>query len=134
MRRLVAHSILLLALTFCAGSFTKAQDTLTGAFEGNVTDSQTGAPLKGADVEISNQQTGIVFKLKTDYRGHFYQGVLGPANYAVRVSMPGYQTREVVQRLKITYTGEVVPIPVALDPSPATPPPAGSTSSPSAAT
>ena len=40
--------------------------------------------------------------------------------------MPGYQTKEVFQRLRITYTGEVVPIPVALDPVPAGATPAAS--------
>ena len=50
-----------------------AQDTVTGAFEGTVTDSQTGALLKGADVEITNQQTGLTIKSQTDNRGRFYQ-------------------------------------------------------------
>ena len=97
----------------------QAQDTVTGAFEGIVSDSQTGVALKGATVEIVNQQTGLTFRLQTDYRGSFFQGLLLPGIYIVRVAMPGYQTKEVFQRLRITYTGEVVPIPVALDPIPA---------------
>ncbi|HZI87656.1 MAG TPA: TonB-dependent receptor [Pyrinomonadaceae bacterium] len=84
-----------------------------------MSDSQTGVALKGARVEIINQQTGLTFSLQTDYRGGFFQGLLLPGIYVVRVSMPGYQTKEVFQRLRITYTGEVVPIPVALDPVPA---------------
>src|SRR5688572_13736668 len=104
-----------LSLIFSA-SIARAQDTVTGAFEGIVSDSQTGVALKGARVEIINQQTGLTFSLQTDYRGGFFQGLLLPGIYVVRVSMPGYQTKEVFQRLRITYTGEVVPIPVALDP------------------
>jgi hypothetical protein len=104
-----------------------AQDTVTGAFEGTVSDSQTGAALKGATVEIVNQQTQLVFSLVTDFRGRFYQGLLLPGVYLVRVSMPGYQTKEVPQRLRITYTGEVVPVPVALDPVNATAPSAAPT-------
>ena len=96
-----------------------AQDTVTGAFEGIVSDSQTGAPLKGAAVQIINEQTGLTASLLTDYRGRFYQGLLRPGTYRVRVALSGYKTREVLQRLKITYTGEVVPVPVALDPLPA---------------
>ncbi len=96
-----------------------AQDTVTGAFEGIVSDSQSGVALKGAAVEITNQETGVKFNLRTDYRGSFFQGLLLPGIYIVRVSMPGYETREVPQRLRITYTGEVVPVPVALDPLPA---------------
>jgi hypothetical protein len=101
---------------------------VTGAFEGIVSDSQTGAPLKGAAVEIINEQTRLTARLQTDYRGRFYQGLLLPGIYRVRVAMPGYQTREVSQRLKITYPGEVVPVPVALDP--VAPPPPGTTATP----
>jgi len=103
---------------------TRAQDTVTGAFEGTISNSQTGAALKGALVEIINQQTGVVISLRTDHRGEFFQGLLIPGIYRIRVSIAGYQTKEVIQRLKITYTGEVVPVPVALDPAPAVPPPA----------
>ncbi|MFN2578957.1 MAG: TonB-dependent receptor domain-containing protein [Pyrinomonadaceae bacterium] len=100
-----------------------AQDTVTGAFEGTISDSQTGAALKGAFVEIINQQTGVTISLRTDFRGRFFQGLLIPGIYRIRVSSDGYQTKEVTQHLKITYTGEVIPVPVALDPAPAVPPP-----------
>jgi hypothetical protein len=43
-----------------------AQDTVTGAFEGTVSNSKTGAPIKDADVQIINQQTGIAISLRTD--------------------------------------------------------------------
>lgn len=103
---------------------SRGQDTVTGAFEGTVSNSQTGDVLKGALVEIINEQTGVAINLHSDYRGRFYQGLLIPGVYRVRVSTAGYQTREVLQRLKITYTGEVVPVPVALDPVSALPTPA----------
>ena len=96
----------------------KAQDTVTGAFQGIVTDSQTGDPLKDAVVEIINQQTLVSISLKTDYRGRFFQGLLLPGTYIVRVSMAGYLPKAVLQPLRITYAGEVVPVPVALDQTP----------------
>jgi len=114
---------------FVFPSDIKAQDTVTGAFEGIVSDSQTGKALQGASVEITNQQTGVKFNLRTDYRGSFFQGLLLPGIYIVKVSMPGYETREVPQRLRITYTGEVVPVPVALDPAPTGPAPSTATTS-----
>src|SRR3990172_7791144 len=120
LKRLLLLTIMTVALSVAA----KAQDTVTGAFEGIVTDSQTGAALKSAEVEIINQQTGLVFNLRTDSRGRFFQGLLLPGLYTVRVAMRGYQTKEVSQRLRITYTGEVVPVPVALDPAPASGTPA----------
>src|SRR5256712_2635376 len=107
-------------LVMTKGAF--AQDTVTGAFEGTVTDSQTGALLKGADVEITNQQTGLTIKSQTDNRGRFYQGLLLPGIYRIRVALANYQTHEHLQLLKITYTGEVVPVPVSLEPAaPGTP-------------
>ena len=63
---------------FVFASDVKAQDTVTGAFEGIVSDSQTGKALQGASVEITNQQTGVKFNLRTDYRGSFFQGLLLP--------------------------------------------------------
>ncbi|HEX3279943.1 MAG TPA: carboxypeptidase-like regulatory domain-containing protein [Pyrinomonadaceae bacterium] len=122
-KKWLSLGLLLMLSAFLAGTATPvvAQDTVTGAFEGVVSDSQTGAALKGALVEIVNPQTGLVYSLRTDYRGRFYQGLLLPGVYTVRVSMSGYQTKEVPQRLRITYTGEVVPVPVALDPVVAVP-------------
>jgi hypothetical protein len=99
-----------------------AQDTVTGAFEGTVTNSQTGAIITGAAVQIVNQQTGQLVPKTSDARGRFYAGLLAPGVYVIRVSAAGYQTREVRQRLFITRTGEVVPVPVALDPAPAVAP------------
>jgi hypothetical protein len=123
--RVVPLLLTSLVIAFAATPLN-AQDTVTGAFEGIVSDSQTGAALKGALVEIINQQTGVAITLRTDYRGRFYQGLLIPGVYRIRVSTVGYETREVLQRLKITYTGEVVPVPVALDPASATPAPVSS--------
>lgn len=113
--------ILIFAILFFAfyAVFTRlvaAQDTVTGAFEGTVTNSQTGAAIAQADVQIINQQTGLTIPKITDSRGRFYQGLLAPGTYTIRVSAPGFQTKEVQQRLFITRTGEVVPVPVSLDP------------------
>ena len=95
-----------------------AQDTVTGAFEGTVTHSETGSIIAGASVQIINQQTGQAIPKTSDSRGRFYAGLLAPGIYLIRVSAQGFQTREVRQRLFITRTGEVVPVPVALDPAP----------------
>jgi hypothetical protein len=72
----------------------------------------------------------LAFKLTTDFRGSFFQGLLLPGMYTIRVSMPGYETKSVLQRLRITYTGEVVPVPVALDPAVAVSPTASATPAP----
>jgi len=107
----------LLVLCVFAG-MSRAQDTVTGAFEGMVTNSQTGEAVAGASVQIINQQTKQAIPKTSDTRGRFYQGLLSPGIYLIRVSATGFQTKEVRQRLFITRTGEVVPVPVALDPAP----------------
>jgi hypothetical protein len=95
---------------------THAQNTVTGAFEGVVSNSQTGAPISGASVQFTNQLSGIPLTKITDERGHFYQGLLAPGNYRIRISAPGFQTREVEQRLLATLPNGVVPLPVPLTP------------------
>src|SRR5205085_12349718 len=95
---------------------TRAQETVTGGFEGTVTDTQTGGAMPGATVEVIDQQTGLTFRLGLDARGRFYQGLLAPGIYLIRVSHAGYSTAEVLQRLLITRAGEVVPVPVGLEP------------------
>jgi hypothetical protein len=95
----------------------KAQDQITGAFEGTVKNSQTGVPIVGAEARITNQKSGIVYVQRTDARGVFYQGHLAPGIYRIVVSMNGYETRAAEQRLDIGFPGEVVPVPVTLEPT-----------------
>jgi hypothetical protein len=93
-----------------------AQDTVTGAFEGTVTNSQTGAPIAGASVQFINQLSEVPIAKRSDAQGRFYQGLLPPGTYTIRVSAPGFKTREVEQRLLATRPNQVVPVPVILDP------------------
>src|SRR3989442_7522193 len=131
--RATATLLLLIVSVLLTAKGTNAQDTVTGAFEGTVTDN-LGTLLKGADVEITNQQTGLKINLHTDNRGRFYQGLLLPGVYKIRVALAGYQTHEHLQLLKITYTGEVVPVPVSLEPAaPGTPAVTTTTSPPTPA-
>ncbi|HEV7903868.1 MAG TPA: carboxypeptidase-like regulatory domain-containing protein [Pyrinomonadaceae bacterium] len=123
--RILLSTSLALGLLFASlparTTTARAQDTVTGAFEGTVTNSETGAAISGATVQIINQQTNQIVPKTSDARGRFYAGLLAPGVYLIRVSATGFQTREVRQRLYITRTGEVVPVPVALDPAPPVP-------------
>src|ERR1041384_603232 len=116
--RLVCVVLLCMALDLSA----RAQDTVTGAFEGTVTNSQTQARIVGALVEITNQATGISIRRRTDLQGRFYQGLLPPGIYTIRVSAPGLIAQEREQRLFTTSPNQVVPIPFILDPEPVAPP------------
>src|SRR5579885_1893262 len=101
-----------------------AQDTVTGAFEGTGTDSRTGQPIARARIEFINQQTGVTLTKLSDSQGRFYQGLLPPRTYTLRARAQGYAQGETVQRLLGMRTGEVVPVPIVLDPATATPTPA----------
>jgi hypothetical protein len=118
---------LFLALPF-APRASFAQDTVTGAFEGTVTDGLTGRPIARARVEFVNQQTGVTVSKLSDSQGRFFQALLPPGTYTIRATATGFEPGETVQRLIGMRTGEVVPVPITLDPTPsATPTPTPNT-------
>ncbi|MBV9957838.1 MAG: carboxypeptidase regulatory-like domain-containing protein, partial [Acidobacteria bacterium] len=114
-----ARCFLLSALAFLTLYFAtpqaKAQDTVTGAFEGTVRNDQ-GAPIAGASIQFINQLTGVPIARRSDAEGRFYQGLLPPGVYTIRVSAQGYRTQEVELRLVATLKNQVVPVPVILSP------------------
>ncbi|MDT5270285.1 MAG: hypothetical protein QOH49_2471 [Acidobacteriota bacterium] len=130
--RLVAVALTFVVATYGVRVTSAAQDTLTGAFEGTVTDGATGRPIARARVEFVNQQTGVSVSKLSDSQGRFFQGLLSPGTYTIRATATGFEPGETVQRLIGMRTGEVVPVPITLDPSPTlaptpTPTPAPST-------
>lgn len=93
-----------------------AQDTVTGAFQGDVSDNTNSNPVPGASVQITSEQTGVVYNLTTDSKGVFFQGLLAPGFYQIRITFPGYKARFLRRQIKITATGDIVPVPVSLEP------------------
>ena len=79
---------MLLALLLVAPS-VRARDSVTGAFEGTVTDAKSGAPIAGASVHFTKQATQAPVAKCTDAEGRFYQGLLQPGVYLIRVSARG---------------------------------------------
>ena len=61
-------AILALLVLLCASITANSQDTMRGAFQGMVTDSQSGASLRVALLEIIKQQTSVSITVKTNYR------------------------------------------------------------------
>lgn len=104
----------LFGLTLFSG-LVSGQNTVSGAFEGIVSNSQTGDPIP-AKIEITNEQTGAVYTPTVDSKGRFYQGLLAPGFYRISVSAAGLRPRLLRREIKVSLTGEVVPVPVALEP------------------
>ena len=108
----------LVALLIVLVMGSRAQDTVTGAFQGTVFSSTTGTYLGAAAVEIASESTGVVYRLAADANGRFYQGLLAPGWYQIRVSVGGYRSRLLRREIRVSTTGEIVPVPVPLDPEP----------------
>ncbi len=102
--------------------FAVAQDTVTGAFQGDVSNNLTGDPVAGAAVLITNEQTGVTYNLTTDSKGRFYQGLLAPGFYQIQLTITGFRSRLLRREIKVSFTGEVVPVPVSLEPETAAAP------------
>src|SRR5215213_9194980 len=106
----------------------RAQDYVTGAFEGDVTDSVNNTPVADATVQIINKDTGVPAATRTNSQGRFSHGLLPPGDYIIRVTRQGYAPYETEQPLRALRPTRVVPVPVKLTPQVAvtTPAPAES--------
>ena len=113
--RIFTLSLFVLSTLQLASPNACAQDTVTGAFEGTVK-SRSGEPIAGASIQFINQLTDVPIAKRSDSQGRFYQGLLPPGTYTIRVSAPNFQTREIELRLLATRANSVIPVPVTLDP------------------
>ena len=94
----------------------KAQDTVTGAFEGTVFNKENNTPIPNAIVRFTNQGTNVVNAKRTDGNGKFYQGLLNPGVYVVEVTVKGFKPFKAIQSLDATREITVKPLPIALEP------------------
>ena len=88
----VASKLLLIALAvFGLLGQVLAQGGATGAITGTVLD-PSGAVVAGADVQIVNEDTGVLTRaLKTDSSGSFTATLLPVGTYTITVKSPGFQ-------------------------------------------
>ena len=88
-------ALLLLLFSALGGSLANlwAQGETTSAIIGKVTDS-TKAVIPGANVAITNHQTGLKRSAKTDEAGRFNFPQLNPGAYSVRVEAEGFEAQQ----------------------------------------
>ena len=92
-QKCVEFTLIALLLALVLTSVTLAQIT-TGSIVGIVTD-QTGARLPSVDVVVTNVLTGSEYSIVTDAAGGYRVGSLGPGEYAVQASLPGFKLQRV---------------------------------------
>src|SRR5689334_6252594 len=83
-----------------------AQSSLTGSFEGNVSDAVTGVPIPGAIVTITNSATGFVYNLTTNSRGRFWQGELAPGSYTISIAVANYKPQLLQRSIEVSANGD----------------------------
>ncbi len=93
-----------------------AQDTVTGAFEGNVSNRSTTDPIVGVIVRITNVESRVVYTQVTDSKGRFFLAKLAPGFYDIAVDVPGFKPRVLRREIGVSLENKVVPVPVTLEP------------------
>jgi hypothetical protein len=83
--------VLMLGWLLLANPLGKAQLTTTGTINGSVAD-QSGAVVAGAEVAITQLETGTATKTSTNSAGSFVQVGLDPGHYNVTISSAGFTT------------------------------------------
>ncbi|MFC5861817.1 carboxypeptidase regulatory-like domain-containing protein [Acidicapsa dinghuensis] len=80
----------ILLFLFLSFSIAIAQST-NATISGGVTD-PSGKFIQGADVEIANDATGVVYSSRTNGSGMYVVPILPPGHYHVQISKPGFRT------------------------------------------
>src|SRR5689334_19247872 len=95
----------------------RAQTNTTGAFEGLVFDStKPNTPIMGATVQFISLTNRVKNAGQTDANGRFYEGLLIPGEYTIRIIASGYKTKEIVRTVHAISSTRVEPVPIPLDP------------------
>jgi hypothetical protein len=80
--------VLALCLSPVLGLSASAQTTVTGAVEGDVRNS-AGAGVGGIVVQFINEETEVIYPVRTDANGHYVKNQLPPGRYNVRILPQG---------------------------------------------
>jgi carboxypeptidase family protein len=95
--RLVWFMMWLMLLLVAFPLSGRAQIQTTSGITGTVTDT-SGAVIVGADVVVNEQDTGAVYKTKTNGSGAYSFSSLLPGLYTIRVSFKGFRTEVITDR------------------------------------
>ncbi len=83
--------IYLLLYGFCFSILLSNAQSTNATLSGGVTD-PAGTFIVGAEIDIANDTTGVVYTTKTNSSGIYYLSILPPGHYHVQVSKIGFKT------------------------------------------
>jgi len=89
---ILRHTVVLAAVCFVTSTQAFAQSTY-GSINGSVTD-PSAAAVRGAEVEVTNQQTHVTHSLVSGVEGRYRFVNLDPGIYTVAASAPGFSRTE----------------------------------------
>src|SRR5580658_304515 len=112
-RALVVLCLVGFLVTIFTSTRVSAQEADQGAIIGVVTDS-TGAIIPNADVTLTNLDTGLVLKTKSNASGNYFFGPIKIGNYSVSASSTGFQTT--VEQNIVVHVQDRLNISLALKP------------------
>ena len=102
-----------MALMVVFAARTSAQEADQGAIIGVVTDG-TGAVIPNADVTLTNVDTGLTLKTKSNGSGNYFFAPIKTGNYTVSASAPNFETT--VEQEIVVHVQDRLNIPLALKP------------------
>ena len=86
--------VMLCGLALCLASSARAQNSNSGDIRGTVTDS-TGAVVPGANVTVTNNDTGVITKYVTNGSGLYDTNSILPGSYTVLFGKGGFQSYKI---------------------------------------
>ena len=106
-------TVLSIALMLLLAARASAQEADQGAIIGVVTDS-TGAVIPNADVTLTDVDTGLVLKTKSNASGNYFFGPIKTGNYTVSASEANFATTQ--EQNIVVHVQDRLNIPLALKP------------------
>ena len=93
MKRVLYGALAFVLASACLAPSTMRAQLLQGVIEGNVTDS-SGAAVPGAQVTVTNEQTGLTRTSETNEVGAYSFPTVNIGTFTIRVGMEGFQTAQ----------------------------------------
>jgi hypothetical protein len=89
----LSRCLLVLAAFFCLLPGLVFAQQITGNVEGVIQDT-SGAVIGGAEVTITNQETGQTRNVQSTEEGFYFFRSLNVGKYSIKVTSPGFRSRE----------------------------------------